>query len=187
VLGCVCEILDDWIYWHLTHTIRDYEQYSTIADLHTSQFTVTHTLGFSVFTSCALATDSYQSHCNFKSHMKSSLHSLIPFLPSYPRRLASQNSTLFYAATASFETLLYNHFAWTTQKTQLLYRWVGAFTASQHSNESYSIVTCIFVTVEMCLPSRCLPMKVCLFWLHYSGFQMSCHNIFIKVLLNTSN
>jgi hypothetical protein len=31
--------------------------YSTIADLHTLQFTVTHALGFLVFTSHILATD----------------------------------------------------------------------------------------------------------------------------------
>jgi hypothetical protein len=31
--------------------------YSAIADLHTLQFTVTHALGFSVFTSRILATD----------------------------------------------------------------------------------------------------------------------------------
>jgi hypothetical protein len=81
---------------------------SVIADLHTLQFTVTHALGFSVFTSRILATDLYQSHCNFKSHMKSSLHYIITFLPlfcncqlnsipllpsSYPGRLPSRNST----------------------------------------------------------------------------------------------
>jgi hypothetical protein len=38
--------LDDWIYWHLIHTTRDYRQYSAIAGLHTLQFTVTHALGF---------------------------------------------------------------------------------------------------------------------------------------------
>jgi hypothetical protein len=48
--------LDDWIYWHLIHSTWDYRQYSTITDLHTLQFTVTHTLGFSVFTSRILAT-----------------------------------------------------------------------------------------------------------------------------------
>jgi hypothetical protein len=52
--------------------------YSTIADLHTLQLTVTHALGFSVFTSRILATDLWQSHCNFNSHMKSPFHSLIP-------------------------------------------------------------------------------------------------------------
>jgi hypothetical protein len=75
--------LDDWIYWHLIHTARDYRQYSALADLHSLQFTVTHTLGFSVFTSCILATELQQSHCHFKSHMKSSFHSLPPFLPLF--------------------------------------------------------------------------------------------------------
>jgi hypothetical protein len=55
--------------------------YSAIADLHTSQFTVTHALEFLVFTSRILATDLYPSHCNLKSLMKSSLYSLIYFLP----------------------------------------------------------------------------------------------------------
>jgi hypothetical protein len=40
--------LDDYI---------DYRQYSAIADLHTLQFTATHALSFSVFTSRILATD----------------------------------------------------------------------------------------------------------------------------------
>jgi hypothetical protein len=55
--------------------------YSAIAILHTCQFTVPNALGFLVFTSRILATDLSQSHCNFKSHMKSSLHRLISFLP----------------------------------------------------------------------------------------------------------
>jgi hypothetical protein len=49
--------LDDSIYYHLIHTTQVYGQYSTIADLHTSQFTVAHALGFSVFTSLIQATD----------------------------------------------------------------------------------------------------------------------------------
>jgi hypothetical protein len=50
--------LDDWIYCTLyIHTTRDYSQYSAIAILHTFQFTVTHELGFSVFTSRIQATD----------------------------------------------------------------------------------------------------------------------------------
>jgi hypothetical protein len=57
---------------------RYYARYSAIAILHTFQFTADHTLGFSVFTSRILATDLSQSHCNFKSHVKSSCHSLIP-------------------------------------------------------------------------------------------------------------
>jgi hypothetical protein len=39
------------------HTTRTYRQYRTIADLHASQLTVVHTLGFSVPTSLILATD----------------------------------------------------------------------------------------------------------------------------------
>jgi hypothetical protein len=57
--------------------LGDYRQYSIVADLYTLQFTVTHALGFSVFTSRILATDLSQSHCHFKSYMKSSLHSLL--------------------------------------------------------------------------------------------------------------
>jgi hypothetical protein len=64
-----------------TFTTRDYRQYSSIAIVHTSQFTVTHALGFPVFTSRVLATDLSQSHRNLKSHVKSSCHS--PFLPLF--------------------------------------------------------------------------------------------------------
>jgi hypothetical protein len=74
--------LDDWIYCTLYTTPRNYRQYSTIAILHSSQFTVPHALGFSVFTSRILVTDWSQSHCNFKSHVKS-CHSLISFLPLF--------------------------------------------------------------------------------------------------------
>jgi hypothetical protein len=42
---------------------------------------------FSAFTSHILATDLSHSHCNFNSHMKSSWHSLIPFLPFLLNRL----------------------------------------------------------------------------------------------------
>jgi hypothetical protein len=73
--------LDDWIYWHLIHTTRDYRQYSAIVDLHALKFIVIHALRFSVCTSRIPATDISQSHCNLKSHKKSSRHSLIPFLP----------------------------------------------------------------------------------------------------------
>jgi hypothetical protein len=73
--------LDDWIYWHFIYSTRDYRQYSAIADLHTLQLTVTHATGIPVFTSHILATDLWPSHWNFKSHMKSTFHSLIPFLP----------------------------------------------------------------------------------------------------------
>jgi hypothetical protein len=73
--------LDDWICWHLIHRTRNYRQYSATADLQTLEFTITHAIGILVFTSRILTTDIPQPHCHFKSHMKSSCHSLIPFLP----------------------------------------------------------------------------------------------------------
>jgi hypothetical protein len=74
--------LDDRIYCTLyIHAVQAYTQHSTITILHTIQFTVTHAPGFSVFASCILAVGLSQSHCNFSSHMKSSWHCLIPFLP----------------------------------------------------------------------------------------------------------
>jgi hypothetical protein len=107
--------------------------------------------------------------------MKSSLHSLIPFLPlfcSYQfwrcysiQFLCSQAHIM---AGWGLETRLYcsqlntsfNHFARTTQKTQPFWTLEGVFTALLHSNSSYSIVACIFVGAGMCLPRRCLVMYV---------------------------
>jgi hypothetical protein len=147
--------------------------YSAIADLHTSEFTVTHALGLSVFTSRILATDLEQSHCHFKSHMQSSFHSLLPFLllfcscrlnsisllpSSYSGRLASRNLTRLRHINW---TPIYNHFALTTQKTQPFYCWEVVFTAPLHRNGSNSIVACVFVVAGMCLPIRCVAMNVC--------------------------
>jgi hypothetical protein len=47
----------NWIYCTLHTVLGTAGIYSAIADLHTLQFTITHTLGFSVFTSRMLATD----------------------------------------------------------------------------------------------------------------------------------
>jgi hypothetical protein len=66
------------------HTVRNYRQYSAIAHLHSLQFTVTHALRFSVFSSRILATDLNTVVIPI-SHMKSSFHSLIPFLPLFCR------------------------------------------------------------------------------------------------------
>jgi hypothetical protein len=97
VYGWVCKAIRrvwDWIYCTYTFTTRDTMQYNDIADLHTCQFTVTHALGFSVFTSRILPTDLSLSHCNFKAHMKFSLHSLIYFLPLFSTQFISSAPTL---------------------------------------------------------------------------------------------
>jgi hypothetical protein len=130
--------LDDWIYWLLIHTTRNYRQYRGIADLHTLQFTVTHALGFSVFTSRILVTDFITASLSLQiTHevflslpnyflaiilqlpiSKTRLNSN-PLLPSsYPDRLASRNSN--FQSTAPLPCLLYNYFERTTQKTQPL-------------------------------------------------------------------
>jgi hypothetical protein len=38
-----------------------------------------------------------------------------------------------------------------------------------------SIVACMFISVRTCLPSPCLAMK-------FSGFQVSCHNIYFNII-----
>jgi hypothetical protein len=59
--------LDDWIYWHLTRTTQNYRQYSTMADLHTLQIT-----GVTKSSQPYPGNWFILSHCNCKSHMKSS-------------------------------------------------------------------------------------------------------------------
>jgi hypothetical protein len=55
--------LDDWIYCQLvTHSLiitLKYRPYSAISCLHNLQFTIAHTLEFSVSTGCLLAVDLY--------------------------------------------------------------------------------------------------------------------------------
>jgi hypothetical protein len=96
--------------------------------------------------------------------MKTSFHSLIPFLPLFcscqlnsihvlPGWRPKLDSILLNWI------LLYNNLARTTQKTQPLYCWEGVFTAPLHSDGSYSIISYVFVAAGMCLPSRCLAMN----------------------------
>jgi hypothetical protein len=95
----------DTLYFQLGTTCN----HSAMTDLYTLQFTVTHALGFSVFTSRILATDLQQSHCHFKSHMMSSFHSLIPFLLfllNHLRLPFPELDTFLDNSTASFELLV---------------------------------------------------------------------------------
>jgi hypothetical protein len=123
----------DWIGFiaSYTFTTQDYRQYSAIAILHTFEFTVAHIPGFSVFTSRILATDLSQSHCNFKSHLKSCSYSLIPFLPlfgsyqlnsvpsSSPDSLESRNSTRLLRLLCSAEHSLITTFTDYAEKNSL--------------------------------------------------------------------
>jgi hypothetical protein len=60
------QVLDQMIGFIGTSVIIsvNYNQYSAIADLHNLQFTVTHALGFSVFSSCVLVMELKESHCD---------------------------------------------------------------------------------------------------------------------------
>jgi hypothetical protein len=129
--------VSDWIIGFIDHLytpLGTTSNYSAIVILHTLQFTVTHALGFSIFTSRILATDLQQSHYLFKSHMKPSFHGLSPFLPLFWNcKFRKLDSVQFLCSQAHImsgwplETRLtllsfhlhYNNFARTTQKTQL--------------------------------------------------------------------
>jgi hypothetical protein len=169
--------------------------YTAIANLHTLQFTVTYALGSSVFTSRILVTDLSQSHCHFKSHMKSSFHRLIPFLPLFCncqfRRL-----DLIQLLCSQAHVLA----DWRLE-TRLAYDFWNElfFITTLHGprgKHSLSIVgnaclqrRCITTEVNCCLRIRCrgfvftesFPSNERLFWLRYSGFRASCHNIFNSI------
>jgi hypothetical protein len=50
-------------------------------------------------------------------------------------------------------------------------------TAQLHSNGNYLVVTCVFVAAGMCLPSRCLAMKI------YSDFAIPAFGSHVAILL----
>jgi hypothetical protein len=113
-------------------TTWDYRQYSALAILHTFQFTVEHTQGFSVITSLILATDFITVSLSlqityevFFAHPNSFLAMILDSI----RFLYSQahipvgwrlETRLDFSPALCYQTLLYNHFARTTQKTQHL-------------------------------------------------------------------
>jgi hypothetical protein len=86
-------------------------RYSTHFPVHR----YTHTLGFSVLTSRILATVLSQSHSNFKSHMKSSCHSLIPFLP-FLQLPIPKTRLLFYTPSRLLAMPSYNSSTQTPRK-----------------------------------------------------------------------
>jgi hypothetical protein len=108
---------------HIVTRVSDYRRgldwfhctlYIHNSGLHTFQLTFTHALRFSVFTSRILATDLSQSHCHFKTHMKSSWHSIIPFLSLFYsckfRKLDSLLSTTVLYSFAYYDCVLLQPF-----------------------------------------------------------------------------
>jgi hypothetical protein len=154
--------LDGLIYCTLyIHTTRDYREYNSVAVLHTFQFTIAHALGFSALTSCILATDLSQSHCNFKSHVKSSYHSFLPYLqlPILKTRV-DYSQLLFY-------TLLYSVYSecavlqlsMNPMENTVFYCQECMFTCPLLSNGCPSVVVYACV-VGMCLPTCCLAVGI---------------------------
>jgi hypothetical protein len=72
----------EWIYWHLIHYTWNHRQLQRYHDFRTLQFTVMDTLGYSAFASHILARN-FNTVVTPISHMESSLHSLVPFLPLF--------------------------------------------------------------------------------------------------------
>jgi hypothetical protein len=121
--------------------------YSSCADLHTLKFTVTHALGFSVFTSRILATDfitvslSLQITHEVFFSQSTSLLTISSQSSSTADSLSSISSCFQAHVPAGWRletqlTLLYNHFARTTQKTKPFYCREGVFRVPLHSNGS---------------------------------------------------
>jgi hypothetical protein len=131
--------------------------------------TVAHALGFLVFTSRILATDLSQTHCNFKSHLKSFFQSRVPFLALFChcrfRRLDSiqflcsqahilagwrfetRHYTLFYLIKFFFITTLHEPH----EKHRLIV--LGVFAAPLHSNaRGANHIENSLSIVEACLP-----------------------------------
>jgi hypothetical protein len=172
----------DTIYTQLGTT----DNYSAIADLHTLQFTAAkHIWVLNLHSPLVVSWQRiYQSRCNFKSHVKSFLYNLIPVLPlfcnyqlnsipllrsSYPGRLASRNSTQFFATELFFITPLHgprgNRSLSIVGKACLQRRCIA-------------IVACVFVAAGMCLPSRCLAMNV------YSDFTIPAFGRHVTIFIN---
>jgi hypothetical protein len=174
VLNCMIGFIDTSF-----TQLRTTGNYSAIADL--LQFIVAHTMGFSVFTTRIQATDLSQFHCNFRSHLKSSLHSLIPSLPFLSITLDChlQNSTQFLT-TINSNQLFFSYTLSVSDSNQPL-PWnfpLYSLEADPTENivfycpilfEACLLIRCLAVDVlllralvpaGMCLPSRCLAMTV---------------------------
>jgi hypothetical protein len=143
--------------------------------IYTLQLTVTHALGFSVFTGCILPTDFntvitpiityevFSSQADFQISTELVAISSQSYLP------ATQRNSLNYHS-AGLRSSLYTLGADPTENT------VSIVIAQQYLN------CCLFIPCRGNLFTESLPSNERLLWLHYSGFQASCHNIINNVI-----
>jgi hypothetical protein len=112
--------LDDWIYWHIIHTTRNYRQLQCYRYSHTLQFTVAHTMGLSLpwsYPGNGFITDSlklqitheafFSQHIFLSLFRKCQLNSIPLFTSSYPGRLASRKLTQLFSTEIFFITTLH--------------------------------------------------------------------------------
>jgi hypothetical protein len=145
--------------------------YSSIVILHTFQFTAAHALGFSLFTSRILTT---VCNCNFKSHMESSCHNLIPFLGlilqlTIPKTQLNSIPSPYRGRLASRSSILHFRLGYSAHITQcdLLCSFINPLPFSI-IKEACLQFCCLPIDAQllnafvarMCLPSRCLTMGI---------------------------
>jgi hypothetical protein len=129
---------------HLYTQLLTTSNYSGIDDLHILQLTVTQTLVFSVSLIVPWQRI-YNGLTVTTTHMKSSSHSLIPFLPS-----------------------LLNHLRLPTLSILILAAWDPRYIASGRTPEKTPFPNNFSVVTEVCLPRRCIETVVLWLLLAYS-------------------
>jgi hypothetical protein len=103
--------------------------------------------------------------------MKSSLYSLILFLPSLLSHVTAISRDSFNYFSAGLGSSLYSNGADPTENT------VSIVIAQKY------IDCCLFTHYGGNLFTEPLPSNERLLWLRYSGFQASCHNMHIMYIL----
>jgi hypothetical protein len=174
----------------LTHSARNYKWNNDIADLRSLQFAVTHTLGFSVFTSRILATDLYQFHCNYNTYKVFKSNDNVQLIRFY------LFSIIF---NCRLKRLLQFWFQLTwdpryiasgrSQRKHCFHRaWDRRYVASGRSQRKHcfhrypnntSVVACLLVAAGTCLQRRCLAMNM------YSGSTLLAFRRHVTILRTT--
>jgi hypothetical protein len=106
-------------------------------------------------------TDISQSHCNFKSHVKSSLHRLIPFLPFLRLPIPRLDSTtVAYSAVLRLLLVLLSYctfFITTLHGPRGKHVSRDRIRGTDHTENTASSISS-----KVCLPRRCLVIEVLL-------------------------
>jgi hypothetical protein len=151
--------------------------YSAVADLHTLHFTVAYTLVSSDFTIRILATDI--SLTVTAAHMKSSSHSLIPFLPS----LLDQSTAISRDSIPHFNSSASKLISWQSDVSKL--NWNDLLGTDRTENTTLLLLR-EFISAETCLPNRSIATAVrvtsrIVRALPSNGCFSGCHNTYKEI------